>query len=110
MLVRMERDDPCRLRGVLVIEQEQLEQNRVLRCPPARDRKGAAMAADIVVSRELKSLEGTAASGRRPTFSFLRTARRSAYVLSNMWWGAFNQASLAARRAQIAAPQYSGTK
>jgi hypothetical protein len=42
---------------------------------------GAAMAADIVVSRELKSLEGTAASGRRPTSSFSAplVARRMCY-------------------------------
>jgi hypothetical protein len=31
---------------------------------------GAAMAADVVVSRELKSLEGAAGSGWRPTSSF----------------------------------------
>ena len=42
---------------------------------------GAAMADDIVVSRELKSLEGTAASGQRPTSSFSAplVARRGCY-------------------------------
>ena len=30
MLIRRERDDPCGLRSILVIEQQQLEQGRVL--------------------------------------------------------------------------------